>query len=144
MPVKKYAHGQKGRVNKMTKKLTMLMILDGYGYNAATECNAIYIAFIGILTAGHDDKKFIACIDDLNIVYGELTVKGDRNDCFHGSFIKKLSDFNICDLHGKFLHSVILLSVIFSDVYSIKCFCDEYSTKKRYFCEFQARMFMIH
>jgi len=28
----------------MTKKLTMLMILDGYGYNAATDGNAIYSA----------------------------------------------------------------------------------------------------
>ena len=35
---------QTERNKEMTKKLTMLMILDGYGYNAVTDGNAIFSA----------------------------------------------------------------------------------------------------
>ena len=50
---------QKG-MNIMTKKLTMLMILDGYGYNPATEGNAIYSAKTPVM-----DKILSECSNTL-------------------------------------------------------------------------------
>ena len=44
----------------MTKKLTMLMILDGYGYNPETEGNAVYSAKTPVM-----DKLLSECPNTL-------------------------------------------------------------------------------
>ena len=38
-----------------------------------------------------------------DIMYGELTVKGDRNDSTHRTLIKQLSYFDVSDFHDKLL-----------------------------------------
>jgi hypothetical protein len=61
--------------------------------------NDIAIGIVGIFSAGHNDKEFVACINDLDVVNCKLTVEGDRNDCLHRAILKKFSYFNIRDLH---------------------------------------------
>ena len=55
---------------------------------------------IGVFPAGHDDKELIACIDDLDIVDSELSVKRHRHDGLHGTILKQLSYFDVRDLHN--------------------------------------------
>ena len=63
----------------------------------------VSVGFIGVLATGHYDEVLVACIDDLDVMYSQLMVEGDRNYGFHGAVIKKFSDLDICDLHNPVL-----------------------------------------
>ena len=65
--------------------------------------NDVAVGVIGVLAAGHDDEVLVTGVDDLNVVNGQLTVKGDRYDGLHGAVVEKLSDLDICDIHICFL-----------------------------------------
>jgi hypothetical protein len=59
----------------------------------------IAVGVIGVFSAGHYDKEFFASVDYLDVVNRKLAVERYRNDCLHRSFLEKLSDFDISDLH---------------------------------------------
>ena len=61
--------------------------------------NYIAVSAVRILSRGHNDKESLACVDYLHVVNGKAIVKGYRNDSLHRSFVKKLSDFDVGDLH---------------------------------------------
>ena len=60
----------------------------------------ITVRAVGIFAAGHHDEITISGINDLDVMYGKTIVKGDGNYGLHGAFVKKLSDFDICELHA--------------------------------------------
>ena len=62
--------------------------------------NYVAVGSVGILARGHNDKVSLSCVNYLNVVYCEAVVKGYGNDSLHRSFVEKLSDFDICDLHA--------------------------------------------
>ena len=53
-------------------------------------------------------------------MYSQLMVEGDRNNGFHGAVIKKLSDFDICDLHNPVLrvHKDKMKSILYIALYN--------------------------
>jgi hypothetical protein len=91
----------------------------------------VTVGVVGILAAGHNDKVLVSCVNDLDVVYGKLSVKGDGDDCLHGAFLEKLSDLDIGDLHGEILRWMMNLF----DVFIILFFCESYSMKTVYLCE---------
>ena len=53
-------------------------------------------------------------------MYGETVVEGDGYNRLHGSFLKKLSDFDVCDLHKLcFLSCVAIGTLLLVTAYSI-------------------------
>jgi hypothetical protein len=62
--------------------------------------NNVVEGFVGVFATGHDDKEFVSCVDNLDVMDGKLSVKGDGNDCFHGAVLEELSNFDVRDLHN--------------------------------------------
>ena len=61
--------------------------------------NDVAVGAVGIFPAWHDNEIAVACMNDLDIVYGERVVEGNRDNGLHGALFKKLTDFDISDLH---------------------------------------------
>ena len=57
------------------------------------------IGIVRVLAAWHHDEKSFTCVNDFDVMYGKLTVEGDRCDGFHGAVVKDLADFDVCDFH---------------------------------------------
>ena len=77
---------------------------DDSSFQCRTELNVdrmdnITVRTVGVFSARHNDNELVSCINDLDIVNCQCMVKGDGDNGFHRSLVKKFSDFDVGNVH---------------------------------------------